>query len=241
MINTDYNPQGSPDITSSSPSVVRFMDSVNSMMCSDVDKVFRRTTKEPSKESMELQCASLLLSVADIVAKEIDSEGVDWEDDMRSDPPPLTLVETENMYLRSVTHTTSDADADVRPRNSIFNRIRVRTVSIDLGEDINSRGSSPDLGFTSKSGPPMVSPMNSPVSRRTPRRKSGMKALMLNKRSEMPTKKSVQAKGTLNGQPVKTILRKKFSWKNYPEVCTCSMEFFLIGDVNIGTILTWCD
>lgn len=171
------------------------------------------------KESSEHQGAALLLKVAGIVSKEIDSDGIDWEDDLRSDPPPLSLVETENIYLKSVAHTKDSDTADSRPRTSFLSLSRIRSVSIDLSEpeETSSREGSPDLGFSL--GAPIVSPLNSPVnSRRTPRRKSGIKALMLNKHSEMPTKKMVEAKGTLNGHTLKTILRKKFSWKNYPEV-----------------------
>lgn len=178
------------------------------------------------KESSEHQGAALLLKVAGIVSKEIDSDGIDWEDDLRSDPPPLSLVETENIYLKSVAHTKDSDTADSRPRTSFLSLSRIRSVSIDLSEpeETSSREGSPDLGFSL--GAPIVSPLNSPVnSRRTPRRKSGIKALMLNKHSEMPTKKMVEAKGTLNGHTLKTILRKKFSWKNYPE-----LEAFLIAN-----------
>jgi hypothetical protein len=234
MINTQDSPKDSRRTSGNPRQVVRFMDTVDSSFSvhsSNVDldheQIFRRT-----KEFSEHHCAALLLKVAGIVSKEIDSEGIDWEDDLRSAPPPLSLVETENIYLKSVALTKDSDTADsARPRPSFLSLSRIRLVSIDLSEpeETSSREGSPDLGFSL--GAPIVSPLNSPViSRRTPRRKSGIKALMLNKHSEMPTKKMVEAKGTLNGHTLKTILRKKFSWKNYPEVSF--KEFLLSVDVN---------
>mmetsp|Transcript_31341 Transcript_31341/g.51741 ORF Transcript_31341/g.51741 Transcript_31341/m.51741 type:complete len:326 (-) Transcript_31341:464-1441(-) len=225
MIHSQISPQGSPSTSSTPRQVVRFMDSVDSSFSSNVDQIFRRTIKE----STEHEGASLLLKVAGIVSKEMDSEGIDWEDDLRSDPPPLSLVETENIF-KSVAHSKDSDTGDSRPRTSFLSLNRIRSVSIDLSDpdidmdDTSSREGSPTLGFSL--GVALVSPMNSPViTRRTPRRKSGIKALMLNKHSEMPTKKMVEAKGTLNGHTLKTILRKKFSWKNYPE-----LEAFLIAN-----------
>jgi hypothetical protein len=216
MIAPETTPQAAlvtPIVTPIIPkNVVRFMDAFDTSFSSNVDQIFRGNIKE----SIEIQGATLLLSVADIVSKEIDSEGIDWEDDML-DPPPLSLVETENLYSRSVPHT-SDAEPESRPRNSFHFLSRIRAVSLDLCDEVPSRGCSPQLDCSTKSGVAIVSPLNSPISRRNPRRTSKIKAFMLNKRSEMPTRKSVEAKGTLTG-PVKTILRKKFSWKNYPEVC----------------------
>ena len=175
----------------------------------------------------EVQCATLLLSVAGIVSKEIDSEGVDWDDDI-TDPPPLSLVDTENLFSRQSSNA-NDSDAVLRSRTSITSMHllnRIRAVSLDMCDGDTNRGASPvpscSSSASSEEGPVVVSPLNSPVSRRNPRRASKIKALLLNKRSEMPTRKSVEAKGTLNG-PVKTILRKKFSWKNYPEVGSISI------------------
>lgn len=211
-----------------SKNVVRFMDTLESSFSSNVNEIFRCSNNTP-KEPTEVQCAALLLSVAGIVSKEIDSEGVDWDDDV-ADPPPLSLVDTENLFSR---HAQNPIDSEPlpRPRPSITSMQllnRIRAVSIDMCDADVCGDPSHELSCSSSTsseeGPVVVSPLNSPASRRNPRRASKMKALLLNKRSEMPTKKSVEAKGTLNG-PVKTILRKKFSWKNYPE-----LEAFLIAN-----------
>lgn len=215
MINTDPGPTASIVTPTATRSVVRFMDSqARPALPSNVKQVFRRREQSP-----EHQGAALLLSVADIVSKEITADGVDWGDDIYIDPPPLTLVNTENIHLRN----SQDKNADVgfRPRPTLSALSRIRSVSVDLSDDSSSQDSPPVLGLTiSKSSANVISPYNSPISRRTPRRKNPthIKPFTLNKPCEMPTKKAVQAKGALNGKSVKTILRKKFSWKNYPEV-----------------------
>jgi hypothetical protein len=225
MIASETIPEAALVTPIPSKNVVRFMDTLETSFSSNVNEIFRcsKNTTRSTKEPTEAQCAALLLSVAGIVSKEIDSEGVDWDDDM-ADPPPLSLVDTENLFSR---HAKNPMDSEplTRPRPSITSMQllnRIRAVSIDMcdadpcGEDA-SQELSCSSSASSEDGPVVVSPLNSPVSRRNPRRATKIKALLLNKRSEMPTKKSVEAKGTLNG-PVKTILRKKFSWKNYPEV-----------------------
>lgn len=228
MIASETTPHTALVTPVTSKSVVRFMDTADASCSSNVDQIFRRTPASTSKEPTELQCATLLLSVADIVSKEIDSEGIDWEDDI-SDPPPLSLGDTENIYSRIVANSP-DAEAESRTRTSITAMdvlSRARSVSLDMCDDDSSQERSHKRGCTaasSKSGAAVISPIHSPVTRRNPRRTSKIKALLLNTRSEMPTRKYVEAKGTRTG-PVKTILRKKFSWKNYPE-----LEAFLIAN-----------
>jgi hypothetical protein len=221
MIASETTPHTALVTPVTSKSVVRFMDTADASCSSNVDQIFRRTPASTSKEPTELQCATLLLSVADIVSKEIDAEGIDWEDDI-SDPPPLSLGDTENIYSRIVANSP-DAEAESRTRTSITAMdvlSRARSVSLDMCDDDSSQERSHKRGCSaasSKSGAAVISPIHSPVTRRNPRRTSKIKALLLNTRSEMPTRKYVEAKGTRTG-PVKTILRKKFSWKNYPEV-----------------------
>lgn len=226
MIASETTPQTVLVTPVTSKSVVRFMDAAEASSSSNVDQIFRRTPNT-RKEPTELQCATLLLSVADIVSKEIDSEGIDWEDDI-SDPPPLSLGDTENLYSRIGTKSP-DADSESRTRTSITAMdllSRARSVSMDLCDDDSSQERPKKVGCSSassKSGAAVISPIHSPVTRRNPRRTSKIKTLLLNSRSEMPTRKYVEAKGTRTG-PVKTILRKKFSWKNYPEVCAKELK-----------------
>jgi len=206
-------------------------DTSNASLSSNVDQISPRTV-----DSTERQVASLLLSVSSIVLKEIDSEGIDWEDDLHSDPPPISIVDTENLYRRTNRNEARDADASNKSQankrsglvtSSMLDLSRIRTVSIDISDDGLSRESSPVLGCSSRSNAAVISPVHSPLSRRNPKRKVNIKIkkFTLNgKRCEIPTRKSVQAKGNTNG-PLKTILRKKFSWKNYPE-----LEAFLIAN-----------
>lgn len=193
-------------------------------------------------DSSERQGAALLLSVAAIVSKEIDSEGVNWEDDVASlamIPTPSLQVthrrkRTSTLRVRNYSESSSDEDEDgVNPAisTSHLEWNRIRAVSIDdLEEDedgdveCSEEGS---VGFPSKSTP-IVSPLNSPVTRKLPLRKSSLRALSRKRSVRLPpvangpssgkSKRPLQPNGVLKGNAVKTILRKKFSWKNYPEV-----------------------
>lgn len=218
---------------------VRFMDSSSNEFSSNVRQVFTQT-----KESNEHQDASLLLSVANIVLKEIGSEDIDWEDDLPSDPPPLSLDEAEHIYRRRI-ERKGDADAKHDSYSlagtTSLDLSRIRAVSIDVSDEGSSGKSSPifEQGYSSKSNAALISPGSSPVSRRNPRRKSNMKTLLLSKHCNIPTRKSVQAKRNVSG-PLKTILRKKFSWKNYPEVsilCIYSVDNFR-SDSNLNIFFT---
>lgn len=222
MITPKFQSKPSAISPTSKGQIVRFMDGFHGEFSSNVDQVFTQTRK-----SNEHQGANLLLSVANIVLKEIGSEDIDWGDDSPSDPPPLSLVETENMY-RSRTENCGDADTRSESysltNTTSLDLSRIRAVSIDASYEGSSGKRSPVFDCSSKSNAALISPGNSPVWRRNPKRKSNMKNLVLNKHCDIPTKKSVQAKRHLSG-PVKTILRKKFSWKNYPE-----LEAFLIAN-----------
>eukprot|EP00546_Thalassionema_frauenfeldii_P004193 CAMPEP_0178926336 /NCGR_PEP_ID=MMETSP0786-20121207/18473_1 /TAXON_ID=186022 /ORGANISM="Thalassionema frauenfeldii, Strain CCMP 1798" /LENGTH=326 /DNA_ID=CAMNT_0020601441 /DNA_START=56 /DNA_END=1036 /DNA_ORIENTATION=+ len=224
MITAKHQSERLPVSHTSRNQCVRFMDSSSNEFSSNVRQVFTQT-----KESNEHQDASLLLSVANIVLKEIGSEDIDWEDDLPSDPPPLSLDEAEHIYRRRIERK---GDADTKHDSyslagtTSLDLSRIRAVSIDVSDEGSSGKSSPifDQEYSSKSNAALISPGSSPVSRRNPRRKSNMKTLMLSKHCNIPTRKSVQAKRNVSG-PLKTILRKKFSWKNYPE-----LEAFLIAN-----------
>jgi len=209
---------------SSQREVVKLTNEHDLIMSSNLNQIFRYT-QGIQNELSEVQGANLLLSFASIVSKEIDEEEVDWEDDMRCSLP-LSVVDKENLCIGRGNCNT-DSDFTVRSKISITNiPHRIRTVSLDVC-DVSQDGSINEVSLAS-SGSRLVSPADSPVissiNRRNPKRGAKMKSLTLNKRSEIPTKKSVEAKGKLN-RPVETILRKKFSWKNYPE-----LEAFLIAN-----------
>ena len=65
----------------------------------------------------EVQCATLVLSVAGIVPLLIDSDGVDWDNDITV-PPPLSLADTENLLSRHGSNA-NDLEAVLRPRTSM--------------------------------------------------------------------------------------------------------------------------
>jgi len=195
-------------------------------------------------DSSERQVAKLLLSVAEIVTKEIDSEGVNWEDDGADDLPttvprlPLRIAlnirrkRTSTLRVRNYSESSDEDNADGEEEedspattDSPVEWNRVRTVSID--DPAESAGED-SIGSNQKSTP-IVSPLNSPVTRKLPIRKSTLRALSRKRSVRLPTttsgnrstnnkKRLLQPNGIAKGQPVKTILRKKFSWKNYPEV-----------------------
>jgi hypothetical protein len=201
---------------SSQREVVKLTNEHDFMLSSNFNQIFR-CTGGIQHELSEVQGANLLLSFASIVSKEIDEGVVDWEDDIRSSFPP-SVVNTENLFVER--SNKNDSDFTIRSKVSITNiPHRIRTVSLDVC-DVSQDGSFNEISLAS-SGSGLVSLADSPVissiNRRNPKRGAKMKSLTLNKRSEIPTKKSVEAKGKLN-RPVETILRKKFSWKNYPEV-----------------------
>jgi hypothetical protein len=227
---------------SSQREVVKLNNEHELLLSSNLNQIFRYT-KSMQNELSEVQGANLLLSFASIVSKEIDEEDVDWEDDIRCSFP-LGVVDTENLFVDRGT-SNKDLDFTGRTKISVTNiPHRIRSVSLDVCDE-SQDGSINEVSLSSsRSG--LVSPTDSPVissiNRRNPKRGAKMKSLTLNKRSEIPTKKSVEAKGKLN-RPVETILRKKFSWKNYPEVstsdwliysCMRTFEIHLTSSYSVG-------
>lgn len=181
------------------------------------DQVFMRTAESPTKTEQEEELgAVLLLSVAAIVTKEISVDGVNWEDDLENFP-----------MLPCIDHDqTCEERAKLSPRCTksslpsivLSNWNRIRAVSIDIPEDLATY-----RGEKKASTEAIVPPITSPVlSRRFPLRK----AVMLRKQSSSKQESPRNHKRTLlppktasPNHALKTILRKKFSWKNFPEVC----------------------
>lgn len=116
---------------------------------------------------------------------------------------------------------------------------RIRTVSIDspLNHGLSKQ---PEAIAMSLGNPAIVSPMGTPVGRGRPVRKASLRLSHKAKREHLklpkipqlpPTtdakehKKKALQTSVAKGVPIKKILRKKFSWKNYPE-----LEAFLIAN-----------
>jgi len=190
----------------------------------------------PSEDSRERQGAALLLSVAAIVAKEIGSDGVNWDDDEQSAFPVLPSMDSPADFVASRLRLRCSQTSEPSPmstdedeeQDDRYEWQRVRSVSIDVGDETPEEGEPEEI----PSSAPIVSPLSSPVTRRQPLRKSTLRAMNRNKQrscrstpatttsatSPSNSKRALQPQGILKVSNVKTILRKKFSWKNYPEV-----------------------
>eukprot|EP00544_Gedaniella_sp_CCMP2646_P006571 CAMPEP_0202491574 /NCGR_PEP_ID=MMETSP1361-20130828/8589_1 /ASSEMBLY_ACC=CAM_ASM_000849 /TAXON_ID=210615 /ORGANISM="Staurosira complex sp., Strain CCMP2646" /LENGTH=327 /DNA_ID=CAMNT_0049121645 /DNA_START=54 /DNA_END=1037 /DNA_ORIENTATION=+ len=175
--------------------------------------------------------ASLLLSVAAIASKEISVDGLAWNDEEQPSlvRPKATFANTERegrlMALRLVDHPSDDEmeDLTLPPTDDRFAWNRIRAVSMD-SEGLHNASSPTNRGSSFN----LVTPESSPVTRqRTPRKRAGLRAKrkraysmdsadLVEKR--LPTEE-------IGGRTMTKILRKKFSWKNYPE-----LEAFLIAN-----------
>ena len=178
--------------------------------------VFMRTADVPiATEQEEERGAALLLSVAAIVTKEIDKGGVNWEDDDLANFPMLPNMDPDRTCQRSATLSPRCSGSPL-PSSVLNTWNRIRSVSIDIPEDLATyRGEK-----TSALAEAVVSPSISPVSRRFPLRKAALLRKRTTKQESPKNHKRtlLPPKSVSPGHSLKTILRKKFSWKNFPEV-----------------------
>mmetsp|Transcript_12202 Transcript_12202/g.26910 ORF Transcript_12202/g.26910 Transcript_12202/m.26910 type:complete len:342 (-) Transcript_12202:315-1340(-) len=196
--------------------------------------------------------AALLLSIASICDREVKTSGFNavFDDDFPKFPtlsgPQRGLLPRESAALqpRSEGLLSPMEDAHMQSEKPSFQAIRARSVSIDTSPALAGlamdRTISP-LPEESKPGaaPALVSPVTPHSVRQVPQRKQSNRRAKQARREphdqeEKPTKvthttNSKDTKGkTLQasppkGVPIKTIGRKKFSWKCYPE-----LEQFLV-------------
>mmetsp|Transcript_17056 Transcript_17056/g.24657 ORF Transcript_17056/g.24657 Transcript_17056/m.24657 type:complete len:276 (+) Transcript_17056:137-964(+) len=197
-------------------------------------QIFQRNAAESSIS--EQKGAALLLSMANIVEKEIGQDGVNWEDDIPLSPSledlPFQLSSSilpsdgsqslKKYSMRSALTTLQD-DSSWK---------RIRTVSMDARDENTPRATSPRLSprLSSKTAPSLVSPVGSPLQSRG-RSLRKPKSVSIKKKPQMippssPRTRSLQPKEAVKGSTVKTILRKKFSWKNFPEVSSVDLAEF---------------
>lgn len=183
--------------------------------------------------------AALLLSVAAIATKEIHIDGASWSADdgvkrmgSLSIPTIMNLAKKEarkNSSLQlspRLSSLVSVSEMDYQneglsPSTTLLDGWnRVRSVSVD-----EERSGSP----IHSSGAAIVSPLSSPISNQRPLRKPMLRPWSSRKRElsasstfsaggGADSKRPLHPNGVRHGRAVKTILRKKFSWKNYPEV-----------------------
>jgi hypothetical protein len=198
-------------------------------------EVFVRTDGATEKRN----AAALLLSVAEIASKEIRVCGFVWDDDEEPTlvrpkaifPKMISKWDRSKLTPRFAVDYDSDRfddmeDLELPPTNDLFAWSRARAVSMD------SEGfrASPDSHRKSTSN--IVSPESSPISRclKVPR-KRGLRPIKHKRNYSVDTSDSSHAEKRAlpnvkhGGRAMKKILRKKFSWKNYPE-----LEAFLIAN-----------
>jgi len=204
--------------------------------------------KHSAKESAESRVAALLLSVVAIATKEvhIDCNKIETNEVPKTlsklSIPSLPVerlspVSTPSPRLSSLV-SISEIDYNIEGLNKNDHPTattgwnRLRAVSID-SPDEETFCDSPSPNF--KKGSAIVSPFHSPVSIQMPLRKPTLRVLNKRKRDLISPpapsagdgihNRHLQPPGVLRSLSVKTILRKKFSWKNYPE-----LEAFLIAN-----------
>jgi hypothetical protein len=197
--------------------------------------------------------AALLLSIADIAKSELGSSGLTdlWEDN--EDFPKFPLLwggPDVSAKLLLAPRTEAPLLTDIlskAPATALYPSNRVRTVSIDSPYEttstlLYSRSRTPSPVSLAAEVVTPVTPMQSP---RLPVRKQ--RSLRLSARAKQRNEQAqslqtiqtdVRAVSSADqknrplqgvcpqGVPTKKILRRKFSWKNYPEV---SSPLFLIS------------
>jgi len=202
------------------------------------------------QDPKEKEGVELLLGIATIVSKEMASSDTELFDDNHDDDFLLThktpfsepsIIIDGTSASRSPTHFKSSLLAD---DYSAWHR--VRTVSID--NDYGTPRRSPGQSRTMKAKtigllPAVVTPV---PKRFRPVRKTNLKVLASKKKEQIkfpkitekqPTqnpnlpnimaqhKRKATEQSTTKGKSITTIHRKKFSWKNYPE-----LEAFLVAN-----------
>lgn len=201
----------------------------------------RQVSESSSEDSPERRGAALLLAVAAIATKEIKvNRSALWSDEEAPSTRVYTRISGDGNDSDNYSSGSSSDEDQPMSKQELFNWNRIRTVSIDHHDDVR-RHTSP-LHYKGKAA--LVSPGNSPLARA---RKPTLKirgdspvmhsriAIAKTKHTHRPKAESSLVSGDKNnkrplqalprGNPVKTILRKKFSWKNAPE-----LEAFLIAN-----------
>ena len=188
---------------------------------------------EKNENLSEHRDAALLLAVAAIATKEIHIDGLVWDDDEPFMGSSMSFASNPSIHWADGARTTSPLtpfslehgsdmeDLTLPPTDDRFAWSRIRSVSIDSPEDENTRSS---REHHRKGTLNIISPDSSPVSRRMPIRKPGLRVFTKRRTYSSDSsdssceKRPFQTQNKAKNHAVKTILRKKFSWKNYPEV-----------------------
>ena len=188
------------------------------------------------RQDNEDEAAQLLLSMCNIVTNEIknDSHAFDDEGDKYCSSDDDSIRDSVADYQEKVCVTPREGCAE-----GSLSWSRARSISIDSpqhhgllppqlpDEEWDKRPTLASLGL-----PALISPSNTPIGRGRPLRRASLKlaqkakkeCLKVPKVPQLPpvisdikqyTKKALKT-GNAKGLAIKTIGRKKFSWKNYP-------------------------
>lgn len=178
------------------------------------------------RASSDGDAARMLMSISNIVSNELMTSDDIFDDDDGSSKDFRSTSSSNENFVTPIAVCQSPTELE----DDQFTWNRVRTVSIDSPVNhCSSKQLSPTR--VSLGHPAIVSPMSTPVGTGRPIRKASLKLsqkarrdhLRLPKIQRLPLKtnvkdhmkKALQA-GVAKGIPIKKILRKKFSWKNYP-------------------------
>lgn len=171
--------------------------------------------------------AALLLSISDIAKSEIDTSGLSslWDDDVSCSP-----IREHPLLLPSFPFLGSDSEPKSTPgllklsRSSSSHPSRARSVSMDVQdwneENEEGKNSSPrtsqrkqSLRLSTKARKEYFSDSSDPSN--PPPKRSRHRSISL----DLNLKKGKMLQGSPpTGVAIQMIKRKKFSWKNYPEV-----------------------
>lgn len=218
---------------------------------------FELRSDKSSNSGSEDAAALLLLSMSNIVSKEITNDSACLYDDAIDDDEESSSGSSsvmdyshcskENGVTSIRSPTSSEEESDM------FTWNRVRTVSIDspVTPGRSTLSNMPTSANLMLCDPAIVSPMSSPVIKERRIRKSSLRLSQKARREHAKPEKAPEPSPTMGvgdhkkralqssaarRTTIKKILRKKFSWKNYPG--TSISEFFGLADRSAP--LLWC-
>jgi hypothetical protein len=201
---------------------------------------FELRSDKSSNRGSEDAAALLLLSMSNIVSKEITNDSAClYEDTVDDDEESSSGSSSVMDYSRCSKENGVTSCRSIRSPTSceeesdMFTWNRVRTVSIDspVTTGRSTFSNMPTSANFMLCDSAIVSPMNSPVTKERRIRKSSLRLSQKARREHtkperapepFPTmdvgdhKKRALQSSAARGTTIKKILRKKFSWKNYP-------------------------
>lgn len=190
-----------------------------------------------SRNQSENKAAQLLLSISNIVTREMKCNAYIFDEESHQDEESCkddsrSSTSSQDNWLLSPTKANCPSQTHYDDENFHWNR--VRSVSIDSPLHMYLSPPKPNVEPLRMplARPVLITPTSTPVGRGRPIRKATLKLAQKSKREQlklpkMPQmspvtmnvkdhKKKALAASLAKGMRLKTIGRKKFSWKNYP-------------------------